>query len=458
MMPAQTNTLTTPQKSWNTYYKPILRLGIPIAVGQLGVIIMGFADTMMVGRYSTEALAAASFVNAIFNLITYMLMGYSYGLTPLISSLVGRGKKVEAGATLKYGLVCNFLYALLLTGVLVVAYLNVHHMGQPAEILPLVRPYFLTMLASVLFVALFNCLRQFTDGISETSTGMWVILLGNTLNIIGNFLLIYGIGPFPQLGLLGAGISTLTARIIMAVVMVVLLLSCKRYASYRQGFSAARQRVAELLHINGQSFPISLQMGMESGAFTVSGIMAGWLGAIDLATFQVMVTIGGLGFLLYYSFGSGITIRVAHFCGQRDWHGMRQSGKAGMYILLAMAVLSSTIFFLGGEYIIRCFTSDSRVIALSLSLILPLILYQLGDSMQICFANALRGTSHVLSMMWIAFVSYVVVNIPAGYLLAFPLNLGITGLYLAFSIGLFVAAALFAVQYFRVLKKLEKQK
>lgn len=242
----------------------------------------------------------------------------------------------------------------------------------------------------------------------------------------------------------------------MAVVMVVLLLSRKRYASYRQGFSAARQRVAELLHINGQSFPISLQMGMESGAFTVSGIMAGWLGAIDLATFQVMVTIGGLGFLLYYSFGSGVTIRVAHFCGQRDWHGMRQSGKAGMYILLAMAVLSSTIFFLGGEYIIRCFTSDPRVIALSLSLILPLVLYQLGDSMQICFANALRGTSHVLSLMWIAFVSYVVVNIPAGYLLAFPLNLGITGLYLAFSIGLFVAAALFAVQYFRVLKKLEK--
>lgn len=233
MKPAQSTTLpTTPQKSWNTYYKPILRLGIPIAVGQLGVIIMGFADTMMVGRYSTDALAAASFVNAIFNLITYMLMGYSYGLTPLISSLVGRGQQVEAGATLKYGLICNLLYALLLTAVLVGVYFNVHHMGQPTEILPLVRPYFLTMLVSVLFVALFNSLRQFTDGISETATGMWVILLGNTLNIVGNFLLIYGIGPFPQLGLLGAGISTLTARVIMAVVMVGLLLTCKRYAPY----------------------------------------------------------------------------------------------------------------------------------------------------------------------------------------------------------------------------------
>ncbi len=135
MKPAQSTTLpTTSQKSWNTYYKPILRLGIPIAVGQLGVIIMGFADTMMVGRYSTDALAAASFVNAIFNLITYMLMGYSYGLTPLISSLVGRGQQVEAGATLKYGLICNLLYALLLTAVLVGVYFNVHHMGRVFKI------------------------------------------------------------------------------------------------------------------------------------------------------------------------------------------------------------------------------------------------------------------------------------------------------------------------------------
>lgn len=185
--------------SLSSHYKSILRLGIPIAIGQIGVIIMGFADTMMVGRFSTDALAAASFVNSVFNLVTYMFLGYSYGLTPLISSLMGRGERAQAGAALKHGLICNVLFASLLLGLMLVLYANVDSLGQPVELLPLIRPYFLTIWVSMLFVAIFNALRQFTDGISETSTGMWVLLLGNGLNIVGNLVLIYGIGPSPVL-------------------------------------------------------------------------------------------------------------------------------------------------------------------------------------------------------------------------------------------------------------------
>ena len=323
-----TSTYIPPHDTWQTHYRPILRLGIPIAIGQIGVIIMGFADTMMVGQFSTQALAAASFVNAIFNLITYMLMGYSYGITPLISSLVGRGEHKEAGATIKRGLVCNLSFALLLIAILIGGYFMIPYMGQPTEILPLVRPYYLTLMTSIAFVALFNALRQFTDGLSLTAIGMWVILAGNVLNIVGNFLLIYGIGPFPRLGLLGAGLSTLTARILMAIAMLLILLNGKRFHIYRQGFTQTALRIRDLLTINKQSWPIALQMGMESGAFTISGIMAGWLGAVDLATYQVMVTISGLGFLLYYSFGSGITIRVAHFYGQSDWLSVRRTTRA----------------------------------------------------------------------------------------------------------------------------------
>ena len=434
-------------------YKSILRLGLPIAIGQLGVIIMGFADTMMVGRYSTDALAAASFVNAVFNLATYMLLGYSYGLTPLVSAHMGRGERAQAGATLKHGLICNAAYAALILGLLLVVYAYVDCLGQPAELLPLIRPYFLTIWVSMLFVALFNAMRQFTDGISETSTGMWVLLMGNAFNIVGNVLLIYGVGPFPRLGLLGAGLSTMTSRIVMALVLGAMLLWRRHYADFREGFRSISLRWDELKRVNHLSLPVSMQMGMETGAFTVSGVMAGWLGAVDMATFQIMITLGGLGFLLYYSFGSGISIRVANFYGQADWTNVRRSARAGMHILLAMMACSSSIFYFGGESIIRCFTSDPAVVALALSLIFPLILYQLGDAMQICFANALRGTSHVLPMMWIAFVSYIVVNIPASYLLAFPLGLGITGLYLAFSLGLFVAAGLFCWQFYRVCRK-----
>ena len=311
-------------------YKETLRLGIPIAIGQLGVIIMGFADTMMVGHFSTDSLAAASFVNALFNLITYLLLGYSYGLTPIISSLVGQGRTQDAGAGFKHGIAANAGFALLLMVCMAVVYFLLPHMGQPAEILPLARPYYVCLLVSMLFVALFNASRQFTDALTDTTVGMTAILSGNALNILGNWLLIYGIGPFPELGLLGAGISTCMSRVYMALFVLSVVAFRKRYAAYREGFHQAACRWRSLGNVNAKSLPVALQMGMESGAFTFSGIMAGWISAIDLATYQVMVTIGGLGFLLYYSFGSSMSIRLAAAYGQRDWDAVHRASRLSL--------------------------------------------------------------------------------------------------------------------------------
>lgn len=437
-----------------SHYGATLRLGLPIAVGQLGVIIMGFADTMMVGRYSTEALAAASFANSVLNLCTFMLMGYSYGLTPWVSAHYGAGRLARAGGVLRRGLVCNVLFALLLVAGLGAVYVFLPHMGQPVALLPLIRPYLLCLALSLPFVAAFNALRQFTDGLTHTATAMWALLGSNALNVVGNYLLIYGPGPLPEWGLTGAGVSTLLSRMVMAAALGVVVLRSRRYAPYRRGYRAASCHLAALRRVHAQSWPIGMQMGMESGAFTFTGIMAGWIGAVDLAAFQVMVTVGTLGFLLYYSFGAGVSIRVAAFVGTQSWQQVQQATRAGVVILLGMACLSSLTFVLGGRWLISLFTTDAAVLGLCLSLIPPLVLYQLGDAMQICFANALRGTAHVQSMMWIAFVSYLVVNLPMAYVLAFSLGLGSMGLFLAFSAGLFTAALLFARQYYRVVRRL----
>ena len=437
-----------------SHYGATLRLGLPIAVGQLGVIIMGFADTMMVGRYSTEALAAASFANSVLNLCTFMLMGYSYGLTPLVSAYYGAGRAARAGGVLRRGLVCNVLFALLLVACLAWVYGFLPHMGQPVSLLPLIRPYLLCLALSLPFVAAFNALRQFTDGLTHTATAMWALLGSNALNVVGNYLLIYGPGPLPELGLTGAGVSTLLSRMVMAAALGAVVLRSRRYAPYRRGYRAASCHLAALRRMHAQSWPIGMQMGMESGAFTFTGIMAGWIGAVDLAAFQVMVTVGTLGFLFYYSFGAGVSIRVAAFMGSQSWQRVHQATRAGVVILLGMACVSSLTFVLGGRWLIGLFTTDASVLGLCLSLIPPLVLYQLGDAMQICFANALRGTAHVQSMMWIAFVSYVVVNLPMAYVLAFPLGMGSMGLFLAFSAGLFTAALLFARQYYRVVRRL----
>lgn len=431
------------------HHKAILRLGFPLLVGQLGIIIMGFADTMMVGRFSTSALAAASFVNSVFNLITFLLMGYSYGLTPLISSLYARGMKTEAGTTFRVGIKANMLFAGLLFVLMGGLFFFLDRMGQPVELLPQIRVYYLCTLVSMLFVALFGVLRQFTDALTRTSLGMWTLLGGNALNILGNYLLIYGPGPFPRLGLLGAGLSTLLSRVVMSVMLCLIIFYGKRFREFLKQEKTRKSEPVSLSFINGKSLPIGLQMGMESGAFTFSGIMAGWLGAVDLATFQVVNTIGTLGFMCYYSFGAGMSIRIAAFFGQGDTERVGLTTRAGRHLLLGAAAVACFIFLLAGEGFIRLFSTDTAVISLAVSLIPPLILYQLGDAMQICYANALRATSQVKPMMYVAFVSYILVNIPAGYLLAFPLGMGIHGLYLAFSLGLFVAAGLFFYYYRR---------
>ena len=176
----------------STHYKALFKLGIPIVIGQLGMIVLGFADTLMIGHHSTEDLAGASFVNNIFNLAIIFATGFSYGLTPIVGSLFGQGEQKAVGRTLKNALLVNGLIGILLTSVMGALYLNIHRLGQPEELLPLMRPYYMVLLISLMFVMLFNAFKQFADGITDTQTPMWILIGGNFLNIFGNWILIYG--------------------------------------------------------------------------------------------------------------------------------------------------------------------------------------------------------------------------------------------------------------------------
>ena len=187
----------------------LLKLGLPIVVGQLGMIILGLADTVMIGHHSTDELAAAAFVNNVFNLAIIFATGFSYGLTPLIGMLQGSGNTQGIGRVFRNALVAHTALALLLTAIMYVVYCFVDQMGQPVELLPHIRPYFILQLVSLVFVMLFNSYRQFAEGLTDTRTPMWILLGGNALNIVGNYLLIYGSFGLPEWGLFGAGVSTL---------------------------------------------------------------------------------------------------------------------------------------------------------------------------------------------------------------------------------------------------------
>ena len=205
-------------------YKKIIRLGTPIVIGQLGNVILGFIDTMMVGQYSANALSASGFVNNLFNLGIIALLGFSYGATPIIGAYFGRKENDNVGASFKDSIWANSIAGLVVFGIYSVIYFNLGRLGQPEELLPLMSPYFLTLLFSLPFTTMFNTLKQFTDTVAATKTAMWVIMIGNVTNIVLNYLLIYGVAPFPELGLTGAGIATLVARILMIVVFIIFII------------------------------------------------------------------------------------------------------------------------------------------------------------------------------------------------------------------------------------------
>ncbi|NDV64049.1 MATE family efflux transporter [Bacteroides sp. 224] len=440
-------------EAYKGHYKALLQLGLPIVVGQLGMIILSFADTLMIGHHGTDELAAASFVNNMFNLVIIFSTGFSYGLTPIVGGLFGRGELREAGGALKCSLFANLLIGVFVTVIMTGLYFNVERLGQPRELIPLIKPYYLVLLASLLFVSLFNAFKQFTDGIMDTRTSMWILLSGNVLNIVGNWILIYGKFGFPELGLLGAGLSTLFARIIMLLVFILIFAKSARFLKYREGFKQIKFSKTLFRRLNELGWPVSLQMGMETASFSLSTIMIGWLGTIALASHQVMLTISTLAFMIYYGMGAAIAIRVSNFRGQDDWVNVRRSAYAGAHIILVMAVffcifLYSLRYQLGGW-----FTDSEDVTATVVTLMIPMLLYQFGDGMQIAFANALRGISDVKPMMIIAFIAYFIISLPVGYLLGFVVGWGAFGVWMAFPFGLTSAAMMLWLRFRKQTKK-----
>lgn len=421
---------------YNNHYRTLLSIGIPIMIGQLGMIILSFADTMMVGHHSTSELGAASFVNNIMNLVIITGTGFSYGLTPIVGGMFGRKQLPEAGQALHCSLLANTLAAVIMMAALTILYFNLANIGQPDELLLYMQPYYLVLLASLPFVMLFNAFKQFTDSITETRTSMWILLSGNLLNIIGNYILIYGKMGVPEMGVVGAGVSTLISRIVMVGIFLAVFLCKRSMKQYREGFFSlgwSRQLVRRLTTLGT---PIALEMGMETASFSLSIIMVGWLGTIALASHQVMSTISQFTFMVYYGLGAAVAVRTSYFHGQGDTTNTRHVVTAGLRLMVMLEILLGGILFLLRNDIGSWFTDSAEVSASVLTLMLPFFIYQFGDGLQINYANALRGIADVKPLMVIAFIAFFVISLPVGYLCGFVMGYGLVGVWMAFPFGL----------------------
>lgn len=435
---------------YKEHYKALIHLGLPIIIGQIGIVVVGLADNIMVGQFDTLHLAAASFVNSAFNIPILFGLGFSYGLTPLVGQLFGRKDKFRVGQLLRNSLLVNLCMGVLLTLVMTLVWLNIGKMGQPEELLPLIRPYFLLQLASLIFVMLFNSFKQFADGITDTKTPMYIMISANLLNIAGNYILIYGKWGLPALGVVGAGISTLAARISMFAAFAILFYRSVHYRRYLVGYKRSHYNFTDIFSLNKMGWMVGLQMGLETALFSVTGIMIGWLGSIALAAHQILVAISTLGFMIYYGVGAAVSVRVSNYFGQGDLTNVRRTTMAGFHLILCLAIIASAIFFFSRDYIGYLFTSSEEVIGVVTTLILILIIYQFGDALQITYANSLRGIGDVVSMAVISFIGYFVIAMPVCYICGFILDWGITGIWIGYPVGLTLTGIMLCIRYYAI--------
>ena len=431
------------------HYPTLLRLGIPIMIGQIGTIIMGFMDTLMIGRHGTEELAAAGFVNGIIGLAAISALGFSYGLTPVVGALLGKGDTHHIAQKLKNSLVANNILAIGMMIALGILYLNLHNMGLPEHLLPLMRPYLMLHILSFLPMMAFNAFKQFSDGIQDTRMPMWILLGSNVLNILGNWLLIYGIGPFPEMGLAGAGMATLLSRFAMWAAFACIFHLTDRYKKYSHDFRKASVSKADLHQLFRLGIPIMLQMGMETASFSLSAVYVGWLGTTNLAAHQVMLTIAQLCYMLYYGMSAAVAVQVSYYRGAGRLRETRHVAFAGLHLNCIFGLLTSLPIFILRNQIGTWFTNNPEVTLLVASVIMPLCIYQFGDALQCTYCNALRGMEDVKPLIWIAFIAYFVVSLPLGYVFGFILNGGLWGIWMAFPFGLTTAGILYLIRFLK---------
>ena len=416
-------------------------------LGQACVIILAFADNIMIGWHSVNELAASSFVNNVMNFFILTELGFASGMTPIIGAFHGNGNVKGVGTTVKNGLLVNGIIGLIGLVLLAVIYLFIDSFGQEPELLPLIRPYFVIVGISIIFALGFNVLKQFTDGICKPVVSMLFLMGGNVLNIFGNWVLIYGKLGCPELGLMGAGLSTLISRILMLLCFVLYIFKSEQFKAYAQAIKEALFSRVKMRHIFNMGYPVAIQMGLEASTFSFSAIMVGWISVTALAAHQVAITISQLFFLMMQGLSFALSILVSNCYGIKDYAGIHAYVKRGILMIFGTSLSLSILLYIFRYPAVGMFTDSPEVAEIAVVLFYVLFAYQIGDGIQLCFANVLRGLQDVKPIMYAAFVSYYLIAIPVAYVLGFKAGLGAVGVWLGFPIGLTLAGLFFYARY-----------
>ncbi len=430
-------------------FRSTLTLAVPIIVGHLSQMLMGVTDNVMIGWTGTVPLAAASFGGNVFNVFFVFAIGLMVPVAILVSRSRGAGQPEECAEYLRHGVALALGFGLLESALMAILSTQLVHFGQPAEVLEIVVPYFLMMAGSLAPVLVYIVLRQYAEAMGHPWAPMVIILAGVVVNAVLNWIFIYGNLGMPALGLTGAGLSTLFARIIGAYGIYVWLRRDPkvRAAWPKRWFGGySRERFRTMMNIG---LPASGMLLFESSAFAAAGIMNGWLGAVPLAAHQIAITCASLVFMIPLGLAIATGMRVSRALGSGAKETLRTIAFGSMAAAIVIMVSFTLAFGFGGNVIAAWFVRDSVVIALAAQLLVVASLFQLFDGVQVIAASSLRGITDVRIPALITLVAYWGVALPLGYLLGIRGSFGAVGVWSALAAGLAFAAIALTARFLR---------
>jgi MATE family multidrug resistance protein len=450
-------------KNYTKEFKYNWQLAAPVMLGMLGHTFVGFIDNVMVGQLGTAQLAAVSLGNSFMFIAMSLGIGFSTAITPLIAEADAEHDFEKGKSTFKHGLfLCTVLGVSLFLLVLLAKPL-MYFMKQPVEVVELAIPYLDLVAFSLIPLIVFQGIKQFSDGLSMTRYPMYATILANILNIVFNYVLIFGKFGFPELGIVGAAYGTLISRFAMVWYLWALLHKkekSKAFVAQIKMFVLDKLMLKKLLSLGS---PSAMQMFFEVGVFTAAIWMSGLLGKNPQAANQIALNLSSMTFMVATGFSVTAMIRVGNQKGLQNYVNLRRIAYSIFLLGIIMALIFAFLFFIFHNQLPKLYVDfddaknladNTEVVGIASKLLIAAAIFQLSDSIQVLVLGALRGLQDVKIPTIITFVSYWLIGFPISWFLGKETAYGSFGIWLGLLAGLTTAAILLYIRFNYLTKKL----
>ncbi|WP_370398471.1 MATE family efflux transporter [Tenacibaculum dicentrarchi] len=453
-------------QQYTSEFKYNWQLAAPVMLGMLGHTFVSFIDNIMVGQLGTAELAAVSLGNSFMFIAMSLGIGFSTAITPLIASADSSNNFKEAKSTFKHGLFLCTVIGLLMFLLVLFSKPLMYLMKQPVEVVKLAIPYLDLVAFSLIPMIVFQAFKQFSDGLSMTRYPMYATILGNILNVILNYLLIFGKFGFPEMGIVGAAYGTLLSRFVMVFHLWWMLTQKERSKKFVTNIKFFVLDKLMLRKIIDLGTPSAMQMFFEVGIFTAAIWLSGLLGRNAQAANQIALNLSSMTFMVAMGLSVASMIRVGNQKGLQKFVDLRRIAFSIFLLGIILAIIFATLFYLFHKSLPNLYidlsdaenyADNMEVMKTAANLLIAAAIFQISDSIQVVVLGALRGLQDVKIPTIITFISYWVIGFPISYFLGTKETYGSFGIWLGLLAGLTTASILLFIRFNRLTLKLIKE-